>query len=247
MKLIKNKLLISNILLCITILLLISATLAYFTDKNEFSNTLTAGNISISLTEASVKRTANGHLVEDPTADRIKGAANAVDHDYGVIFPGQTIYKDPTIENIGSEDAWIAAEVVFNDGDGNLHRIYGYDGDPGIDIELLLKGGLLDEKVHVGTWNGIPKVCHNENYAMAQVVHPAENEYAFYFFFNKKFASGDSAMLFDTLYIDEFLDGDTLNELKDLKITVRGFGVQTGGFETCFDAMTTAFSEYFDF
>ena len=82
---------------------------------------------------------------------------------------------------------------------------------------------------------------------MAQVANPAENEYAFYFFFNKKFASGDSATLFDTLYIDDFLDGNALSELRDLKITVRAFGVQTGGFETCFDAMTTAFSEYFYF
>ena len=247
MKLLKNKLLVCNILLCLTILLLIGTTVAYFSDKSEFSNTLTAGNVSIKLTEAEVKRNDMGHLVEDTSKDRIKGAADAVTHDYGVVFPGQEIYKDPTIENTGSEDAWIAAEVAFNDGVGNLHHIYGYESDARIDIELILKGGLLDESVHVGTWNGIPKVCYNENYAMAQVPNPTEDEYTFYFFFNKKFASGDSALLFDTLYIDEFLDGDSLNELKDLKITVRAFGVQTGGFETCFDAMTAAFSEYFYF
>lgn len=247
MKLLKNKLLICNILLCLTILLLIGTTVAYFSDKSEFSNTLTAGNVSIKLTEAAVKRADTGNLVEDTSADRIKGTADAVTHDYGVVFPGQEIYKDPTVENVGSEDAWIAAEVVFNDGSGDLHKIYGYEGDLGIDIELILTGGLLDEKVHVGTWNGIHKVCYNDNYAMAQVANPAENEYAFYFFFNKKFASGDSATLFDTLYIDDFLDGNALSELRDLKITVRAFGVQTGGFETCFDAMTTAFSEYFYF
>ncbi len=247
MRLLKNKLLVCNILLCVSILLLIGTTIAHFTDSSEITNTLTAGNVSIKLTEAAVKKSNLGHLVEDTSADRIEGAEGSVVHDYGVVFPGQEIYKDPTIENDGSEDAWIAATVVFNDGGGDLHRIYGYDGDPGIDIELILKGGLLDEDVHVGTWNGIHKVCHNENYAMAQVPNPTENEYTFYFFFNKKFVSGESAMLFDTLYIDEFLNGEALNELKDLKITVRAFGVQTGGFETCFDAMTTAFSEYFSF
>ena len=65
MKLLKNKLLICNILLCLTILLLIGTTVAYFSDKSEFSNTLTAGNVSIKLTEAAVKRNDMGHLVEE--------------------------------------------------------------------------------------------------------------------------------------------------------------------------------------
>lgn len=247
MKTLKGKLIVSNILLCTAIFMLVATTIAYFTAQRQMSATLTSGNVKIALSEAAVKSDGKGNLIEDPDAARIFGTPEATVHDYGMVYPGQTIFKDPTIRNTGSNDAFIAAKVVFEDGAGDLHKIYGYPESNGIDIELLLKGALLDEKINVGWWNGHEEVCHNDRYAMIQVAEPHESKYTFYFLFSKPFQQNETEMLFDTLYIDEFLSGHDLQELRDLKITVQAFGVQTYGFESCYQAMTTAFPTHFTF
>ena len=247
MKLLKNKLLVCNILLCVSILLLLGTTIAYFTDRSEFTNTLTAGNVSISLTEAAVKKAEGGHLVEDTSVDRIKGTSDAVVHDYGTVFPGQEIYKDPTVKNVGSENAWIAAKLTITDGVGDIHKVLGFGGYEGLDITLLLSGGVLDEAVHVGNWNGHHDVWYNDHYAMVQVPNMVEGRYDFYFFFNSALATDEEALLFDSLTIPEWLDNEHLQEFAELKITVRAFAVQTGGLYSCYDAMTKAFPSYFSF
>jgi predicted ribosomally synthesized peptide with SipW-like signal peptide len=247
MKLLKNKLLVCNILLCVSILLLLGTTIAYFTDRSEFSNTLTAGNVSITLTEAAVKRGDGGHLVEDASKDRIKGTSDAVVHDYGTIFPGQEIFKDPTIKNVGSEDAYIAAKLTVTDGAGDIHKVLGFDGYQGLDITLLLGGGVFDEAIHVGNWNGHQNVWYNDHYAMVQVPNMVEGRYDFYFFFNAALAEDEEALLFDSMIIPAELDNSHLQEFTDFKMTVRAFAVQTGGLENCYDAMTKAFPSYFSF
>lgn len=247
MKLLKNKLLVCNILLCISILLLIGTSLAYFTDRTEFTNTLTAGNVSISLTEAAVKKNAAGHLVEDTSKERIKGASEATIHHYGVVFPGQEIYKDPTVRNTGSEDAWVAAKLTITDGTGDIHKVLGFSGYEGLDLTLLLSGGVFDESIHVGNWNGHENAWYNDRFAMVQVPNMAEGRYDFYFFFNTALASDEEITLFNSLMIPPYLNNDQLHEFVDLQMTVRAFAVQTGGLENCYDAMTMAFPSYFTF
>ena len=65
MKSLKQKLIITNILLVISVLLLIGTTVAYFTDKAQITNTLTTGDVKIVLTEAEVKSDGKGNLIED--------------------------------------------------------------------------------------------------------------------------------------------------------------------------------------
>jgi len=113
----------------LSVFLLVSATVAYFSDEVQITNTMTAGNVVIELTEAAVKRE-QGNLVENPLAPRIKGAEEATVRSYGTIYPGISIFKDPTIQNVGESDAWIAAKITFNDGDGDLSKLIGYDGAP---------------------------------------------------------------------------------------------------------------------
>lgn len=247
MKSIKAKLIVSNVLLGVLTLLLIGVTIAYFTDTKQISNTLTSGNVRIMLSEAAVKSDGAGNLVEDNTKTRIFGKNDATIHDYGTIYPGQTIYKDPTIQNTGTNDAWIAAKVTITDGQGDLHKIIGYEGYQEIDIETLLGGRLLAEKVHVGTWNGIENVCYNERYAMVQVADVAEGEFSFYFFFLSTFKQGDSEVLFDTLSIPAEWNNAEMQELIDLDIKIQAFASQTQEMESCFDAMKTAFPDYFKF
>lgn len=230
-------------------IMLTGGTLAYFTDSREDISVFTAGNVYITLTEAEVKADAVGNLVEDPSKDRIEGAelgAEETIKDYGKIYPGQTIYKDPTITNTGDNGAWIAAKVVVSDGRGDIHKLMGYYGVDFIDIEVLLHGGLLDEYIHVGAWNGIQNVCHNDNYAMVQVADRANGVYEFYFFMLKATQKGDEIVLFDTMSIVPEWDNAQMCELVDLKIKVQAFAVQTFGFESCFDAMKGAFATHFE-
>lgn len=223
-------------------------TLAYFTDSKESTNVFTAGNVYITLTEAEVKADAAGNLIEDTEKDRVSGAAlgeaNVV-KDYGKIYPGQTIHKDPTITNTGDDGAWIAAKIIISDGHGDIHKIMGYDGVDAVDIEMLLKGGLLDEGVRMGTWNGISNVCYNENYAMVQVANRAEGVYEFFFFMLAATEKGDEVVLFDTMEIDPIWDNAEMKELVELEIKIQAFAVQTFGFTSCFDAMKGAFSSHF--
>jgi len=247
MKSVKVKLIISNVLLGVLTLLLVGVTIAYFTDTKQISNTLTAGNVKIMLSESAVKRDSAGNLVKDEGATKIFGKPNETVNNYGVIYPGQTICKDPLVENIGNTDAWVAVKVTLTDGRGTLNSLIGYEGYEDIDIELLLGGGLLDEKVHVGTWNNIPYVCHNDKYAMVQVSNVNDGKWEFYFFYLSKFTHGDSSTVFESLNIPVQWNNQEMEKIADLKIKVQAFASQTQGFDTCFDAMKTAFPEHFKF
>lgn len=247
MKSIKAKLIVSNILLGVLMLLLVGITLAYFTDTKQISNTLTSGNVRIMLTESAVKRDSTGNLVKDEGAAKIHGDAGEKVHDYGVIYPGISICKDPTVENIGINDAWVAVKVTLTDGRGRLDKVIGYEGYQDIDIELLLHGGLLDEETHVITWNDIPYVCNNDNYAMVQIPNAIDGKWEFYFFYHNKFVKGDSSVVFDAMDIPMELSNEDMQEFIDFKIRVEAFASQTEGFDSCFEAMNTAFPEHFNF
>lgn len=233
--------------LCLVAYVVATSSIAYFSDTKAASTTFTAGNVQIELSEATVMHDSAGNLVADPTSPRVMGAEVAVIRDYGVIYPGQRICKDPLVRNTGSHDAWIAVQVTISDGKGDLHKLIGYPEFHALDIEMLLTGGLLDEKVHVGTWNGLENVCHNDRYAMVQIADPNADDYEFYFFMLQKQVPGETVQVFEEMVIPLYWSGADMQELVDLTVTVRAFGVQTFGFGTCFDAMTTAFSDYFPF
>ena len=247
MKNLKTKLIISNVLLLVLILLMVGVTVAYFTDTKKATSTITSGNVKIMLSEAAIKQDAEGNLVADHSTARIFGGQDVTINDYGKIYPGQTIYKDPTIENTGTNEAWIAAKITLTDGAGELHKVMGYGGYEGVDIELLLGGGVFDEKVHFGTWNGIDNVCYNDHYAMVQVPNATEGKFEFYFFFQEAFLQRDSVMLFDTLRVPDYWNNKEMKELVELHIDVQAFGSQKFGFESCYEAMVAAFPDYFSF
>lgn len=224
-------------------------SIAFFTDSKETTGVFTAGNVYIELSEAAVMKDAMGNLVADPSKDRIVGNeigdGNPVTNDYGLLFPGKTITKDPTIKNIGDSPAWVAAKVIIKDGEGDVHNILGYDGYDELDIERLLAGGLLDEDVLVGTWNGIEDVCYNDNYAMVQVADRANGTYEFYFIMTKPIEKDASVLVFDTMMMHPLFGNEQMKEFKDFSITVQAFAVQTFGFSDCYSAMNAAFGEHF--
>ena len=224
-------------------------SIAFFTDSKETTGVFTAGNVYIELSEAAVMNDAMGNMVADPSKDRIVGNeigdGNPVINDYGILFPGKTITKDPTIKNIGDSPAWVAAKVIIKDGAGDVHNVLGYDGYDEIDIERLLTGGLLDETVHVDTWNGIEDVCFNDNYAMVQAADRANGTYEFYFIMLNTLAKDESVLIFDTMQMHPMLDNEHMKEFGELTITVQAFAVQSFGFSDCYSAMNAAFGEHF--
>ena len=228
-----------------------SNTIAFFTDARESTGVFTAGNVYIELTEAAVTPDAAGNLIENTAANRISGAeivsgGPLVVHNYGVVFPGQTIHKDPTVKNVGSESAWIAVKVIIEDGIGDIHKLYSYsDGLDDINIELLLQGGLLDEHVHVGDWNGMSDVCYNDNYAMIQASSHLQGKYEFFFIMQKPLESDEEVEVFDTFFVNEYFGNAEMQEFRELKVTVQAFAVQKYGFGSCLAAMTAAFSSHF--
>ena len=246
-KIVKFNMYTSCVLLVAFVLMLIGVTIAYFTDTKKMSNTFTAGNVKLALSEAAVKPDSSGNLVEDTSADRIYGGTEKVVNNYGKVYPKQSIFKDPTIANIGDTPEWAAVKVTFRDGVGDLTKIMGYEGYEDIDIEVLLSGGLLDEDVHVGTWNGIDYVCYNENYAMVQVPNPAEDKFDFYFFMLNPLGVDKSVVVFDHIKFPAEWNVTEMQEFIDFKIDVQAFAVQTFDLKSCFEAMTKAFPDHFNF
>lgn len=247
-KIVKFNLYMSGVLLLAFILMFVSVTIAYFTSTKKATATFTAGNVEITLSEAAVIADESGNLVEDTSKPRFFGGADAILHEYGKVYPSQTIFKDPTITNIGDEPEWIAAKVVLNDGAGDLTEIIGYGEEfDAIDIELLLSGGLLEENVEFGEWNGLDNVCYNDHYAMIQVPNPAHNSYTFYFLILDPVAVGDSVVLFEHVTFDKDWNNHDMLQLADLEIHIQAYGVQTFQMDSCLTAMTEAFPDHFIF
>lgn len=247
-KIIKFNLYMSCILLAVFVIMFVGVTVAYFSDNEQSASVLTAGNVKITLSEAAVKTDDMGNLVEDTDKPRIFGAEQeTVIKDYGKIYPGQTIFKDPTVTNTGDAAEWVAIKVTLTDGAGDLTKIIGYDGYQEIDIERLLSGGLLEEHVDFGDWNGFEDVCYNDRYAMIQVADAAAGEYNFYFLMLQPLEVGDSVLVFDRIVINKMWNNSYMQHLTDLKINIRAYGVQTLQLESCLKAMTSAFPEHFNF
>ena len=244
----KFNLISSVVLLVVFTLLLVGTTIAYFSDVAKTpTNVMTAGNVNISLTEAAVKPDAVGNLIEDTTRPRVSGD-DLLEHNYGRIYPSQTIHKDPKVENTGSEDAWIAMKVTVHDGVGDLTKVLGYGTVDGIDIRELLKGGTFSEEdLQFGSWNGFEDVIYTDNFAMIQVPNGAESHFDFYVFYLKPFKTGEYAVLFDTLAVPSHWGNTEMQELVNLRIDIEAFAVQKFNLSGCFEAMTTAFPERFSF
>ena len=80
----------------------IGGTLAYFTDETQkVQNTFSVGNVKITLDEAKLDESGNA------TSERTEEG-----NDYGVMMPGSSISKDPTVHvDKDSQDAWLFVKL----------------------------------------------------------------------------------------------------------------------------------------
>lgn len=99
--------------LCLAAVLVVmaiaGATVAYFNDTKTETNTFTLGNVQIKLDETDItdttKRTENGN-------------------DYGAMYPGRTVTKDPVVHNVGANSAYIRAKVTITGGVNMLPLLF---------------------------------------------------------------------------------------------------------------------------
>lgn len=241
----KKLFLIEAVILLLSILLFAQTTYAYFSNTSKSSAVITAGNVSILFSEAAVTRDGTGNLVEDTHQPRIFGSPSGTLHDYGMIYPGQQIHKDPTIQNTGTNAAYIAAKMSITDGDGDIHRVVGFPDYDEIDISMLFGGGLFDESSHFGVWNGIGDVTYSDTFAIVQIPHRDEGRYDIYFFLLQPLEHAETIVLFDKMFFaPEFKDKD-MKEFRELRIDTYAYAVQTSGFTSCYEAMLGALPDHF--
>lgn len=94
----KKKLTAVALVVCMLAIMLVGASLAYFTDKDQVKNTFTVGNVKIDLYE---------HIGNEKTDTGIAFT--------DAIVPGRSFAKDPTIEvKDGSQNAYIFLDMTIN-------------------------------------------------------------------------------------------------------------------------------------
>lgn len=236
-----KKIAILALSLCMIAAIAVTGTIAYFTSEQSLTNTFTAGNVEIKLDEAVVEKDDNDNYV--PTKDE-KRTEEGQEYE---LHPSQTVAKDPTITNLGSLDAYIGAIVTVK---GDLLPLFGVEGSTNIDIHGLVSGGLVDGEATMNTdWNGLtPFVFETDECVIYQdATKGAEGEWKFYVFVTDPVTTNEEVVLFTQLNINADYDNEEMACLNEMEINVDGYATQTGGFEDCFDAMTTAFDTVFAF
>lgn len=238
----KRKILAFALVISMAVVAIAGASLAYLTDTDEQTNTFTSGKVDITLDEAKVVLDEDKYIketLEDRTSE---------DQDYGKMYPGQVITKDPTITLAAdSEKAYVAAIVTVSATD--LQSLIGIEGTDLIDINKLASGGLMSgdaaAKEDHPLADGVLPVFGNETYSIYQ--ENVGGAYVFYVFMEKIMAPTEAVTLFNTITIPAEWDNAEMAKIVDLKINVKAYAVQTQTFDDCFDAMTTAFKDAFAF
>ncbi len=229
-----------------------SFSLAYFTDTDAIKNEFTVGEVKIDLTEGEAKFNPETGNIEATGNRLFKGDTapeNSV-NDYGKIYPGMTIAKDPMVENLGDEEAYVAVKVIIDDGEGdllNVDDLFTPAYKPMLNVSALVFGGLC----HTGlTYDAsIPELganTHVDDKVVVKQVYEGNGKWSAYMFYKKALAPKngetiDSVTFFEEIRIPGTWDHTQMQEFKDFSITVEAYATQTNGFDNCVDAITTAF------
>lgn len=130
----KTKKLVAAAAVAATLCVTIGGTLAWLTDTETVTNTLTVGDVEITLDEAKVDD--NGQEITGEGAGRVQ--ANTYK-----LFPGKEYDKDPTVTVAeGSEDCYVFVTV-----DNGLAEI---EGDTTIEAQMI-----ANDWAKVDTYNGL--------------------------------------------------------------------------------------------
>lgn len=212
----KKKIIVTALVVCIFVLSIASATIAYFTDTKDITNTFTVGNVAIKLDENKVIQDATtGNYVANGSERTTEGINIPTS-----LFPKQTISKDPTITNTGSESAYFGAVITIKNGaekvDGaDVSKMLTFDGDTNVvDTKAVKVNKFLSDLINSGA--NVTYVKEGGAVKIYIVVDAAQ-------------AKNDAVVLFKGVNISATWDNKEMANLSDLEIAVAAYAVQTAG------------------
>ena len=181
----------------------IMGTLAWLTDRESVTNTMTVGKVDITVDEAKVNL--DGTPV--PDADRVHT------NEYHLI-PGKTYIKDPTMAVAGdSEDSYVRMLLTLSH-KSQLDTIF----DPGVALTTIFNG--YDASSWIFEKETADTLANTVTYEFRykEIVKPTGEDVVL-------------DALFDSFTVPETLNGNDLESIKDLTITVEGHAIQSAGFD----------------
>ena len=250
----KKKILALCLVVALAVTAVVGGTLAYFTDKDEATNTFTAGGVKIDLIEQ--ERDGKGGLqnfTQNQVLMPIVGSAQGEKDEQGQPVAENYIDKMVTIQNTGKSDAYVRAYFAipsdlddgyetFNAGANILH--FNFGNANGVTTE-----GVQWNWTHGNKWNyfetTIDNVKYNVYYADYYQVLPAGAT-------TEQFISGvylDKNVNMDAEgnYIDSRFPNADLSILEgNVNCPVYAVAVQADGFKNADEAVTAAFGPQFN-
>ena len=253
----KKKLTAVALVVCMLAIMLVGASLAYFTDTDEATNTFTAGGVKIDLIEQ--ERDGQGGLqqfTQNQVLMPIVGSAQGEKDELGQPVAENYIDKIVTIQNTGKSGAYVRAYFAipsalddgyetFNAGANILHFNFG---------NKVVNGAVSSTEgtewiwTHGDKWNyfetTIDGVAYNVYYADYYQILPAGET-------TKQFVSGvyldNHVDMKDGKYIDTRFPGADLSVLEgNVNCPVYAVAVQADGFASVDAAVTAAFGPQFN-
>lgn len=197
----KKKILAISLTVSLIAIAALGATLAYFTDTKEVTNTFTMGNVKIKLEEIV------GYNGETP----IYGAPNDKSEvDFGTVLPGSEKIKAPFVKNIGANSAYIALSVKVD------KRAVFDEILPNVDLTTLFGGSNVDTGADMWKYE--------------KTVRPAgEDTIEYLFTYNSVVASGaETSKLFTSVKIPETLTSNQAAKLDGkFNIAIKAMAIQS--------------------
>ncbi len=248
----KKKILSICLVLALAVTAVVGTTLAYFTDTDAATNTFAVGNVSIDLIEQQVNEDGTA-LVEFKAGQKlypIVGSAQGEKDEFGQPTAANYIDKIVTVENTGSEDAYIRAYFAipsalddgsdtFNAGLNTLHFNFGNkDGVTTFQNEWTWKNEDGSWKYFETEIDGIQYNVYYANYATIVEAGATTEQFISGVYLDKSFDSADGKYFAfgKELTLDEGWSWDSV------KCPVFAVAVQAAGFDSADEAFDEAFA-----
>ena len=226
---------IIGVALSIVALVAAGVTIAWFTDTKETTNVFTAGDVKIRLTEL------------NPENEMIDVTNHGVQMDYGHVYPGREVKKNSTVTNIGSEAAYIAAEIVLLDGDQDLTTALCIPGTAeGITrLDEFFEGGLWEDPFTRVESENPNLIVWESDACIVQYDTRMTEGFWINIFFKDVLRSGESLQMWEGFTFPFEWGNDQMLQCTSLRVSMKTFAVQAVGFESCVEAVETAFGNSF--
>ena len=231
----KRNLLLSLLSLALVAVIGVGATLAYFTDTDNRTNTFTAAGADGAALDITLTETSENRVVGDVTLNA--GTAQENGFKYDNVLPGLAYDKNAvvTLEN-GSVDSHLYIELVISNYSALMNAI---EGVSGIDANALQDSFLVNPNENITRANIVATKMDGDNFKMVfdfgEVTDPeGDPEY--------------SVQLFDGVKVPANMTKENMEKLegKAVDLTINAYAIQeeTGDTAVLDAAIAEWFSDY---